>query len=142
MGTQSMQNDIGGFKYSMEAGYAIWTFQGRKLFHQQKEKLWHVSWRPHPPSLLSSQRQAEIRKNIKQFSKRYDAVDEKAKDEARQAFAKSRKEKTDSFRRILDRLEEYKEDKEEETAWMEAWQELIAEQDWETHDSHIEQEIS
>merc|ERR1719199_1182940 len=113
-----MEQAMVGFKYSMEAGYAIWTFQGRKLFHQQKEKLWSVSWRPHPPSLLSTQRQAEIRKNIKQFSKRYDAVDEKAKDEARQAFAKSRRIKTDGFRDILDRLKEYKDDKEEETGWM------------------------
>jgi len=140
--TQSMQNDIGGFKYSMEAGYAIWTFQGRKLFHQQKEKLWHVSWRPHPPSLLAPERQQEIRKNIKQFSKRYDAIDESAKEQARTAFQKIRREKTDSFYEILCRLDDYKADKEEETGWQEAWDSLLSEQEWETHESHFEQEIS
>merc|ERR1711908_44139 len=26
--TQPMRDEVGGFKYQMEAGYAIWTFQG------------------------------------------------------------------------------------------------------------------
>merc|ERR1712048_1483868 len=95
--TQPMQNEMGGFKYSMEAGYAIWTFQGRLLHRQQKEKLWQVSWRPHPPSLLSEQRRENIRKNIKQFSKKYDALDEQAKEAARKEFRKERDEKTAIF---------------------------------------------
>merc|ERR1712061_214785 len=103
-----MQNDLSGFKYSMEAGYAIWTFQGRQLFRQQKEKLWQVMWRPHPPSLLSAKRQKDIKKNHKTFSKRYDAIDEQAKEAARTKLKKERQEREDAFQRVLDRLEEAK----------------------------------
>jgi len=139
--TQSMQNEIGGFKYSMEAGYAIWTFQGRLLHRQQKEKLWQVAWRPHPPSLLSPDRQNKIRKDIKQFSKKYDALDEQAKEAARKAFRAERDEKTSRFQMVLDRLLEYKEDKEPETGWMEAWDQLIEEQAWQTNEEEIEEEL-
>merc|ERR1712151_1365070 len=136
--TQPMQNELGGFKYSMEAGYAIWTFQGRLLHRQQKEKLWQVAWRPHPPSLLSPERQNNIRKNIKQFSKRYDALDDQAKEAARKAFRAERDEKTAIFQEVLDRLHEYKEDREEDTQWQAAWEELLEEQNWE--ENVVEQE--
>merc|ERR1711896_101966 len=52
----------------------------------QKEKLFHIAWRPHPPSLLSQQKQQDIKKNLKQYSRKYDAMDEQAKESARQAF--------------------------------------------------------
>merc|ERR1712228_387007 len=138
--TQPMQNDI-AFKYSMEAGYAIWTFQGRKLLLQQKEKLWQVMWRPHPPSLLSPERQNHIKKNIKQFTKRYDAIDEQAKEVARKKFREERDEKINSFRSVLDRLEEYKAEMEEETGWQEAWDEMEAGKAWEETRSTIEEEL-
>mmetsp|Transcript_54450 Transcript_54450/g.151705 ORF Transcript_54450/g.151705 Transcript_54450/m.151705 type:complete len:701 (+) Transcript_54450:79-2181(+) len=139
--TQPMQSSMGGFKYSMEAGYALWTFQGRLLFRQQKEKLFQVVWRPHPPSLLSAERQQHIRKNIKQFSKKYDALDEHAKEAARKAFKAERDEKTRDFQVILDRLLEHKEVMDEKTGWGEAWEDFTEAQRWETHESSIEQEL-
>jgi len=139
--TQPMESNMGGFKMSMEAGYAMWTFQGRLLHRQQKEKLWHVAWRPHPPSLLSDKRQDDIRKNIKTFSKRYDALDDQAKESARQTFKKERDTKNNHFRNIVERLQDYKEEKEEETGWAEAWEELIESQQWETHETSLEQDL-
>jgi translation initiation factor 3 subunit B len=138
--TQPMQNDM-SFKYSMEAGYAIWTFQGRQLFRQQKEKLWQVMWRPHPPSLLNPDRQNDIKKNIKAFSKRYDAVDEQAKEVARKKFREERDSKINAFQRVLDRLEEHKADMEEETGWQEAWEAMEADKCWEESTSTLEEEI-
>merc|ERR1719281_1864225 len=96
--TQPMRDEGSGFKYQMEAGYAIWTFQGRQLCKFAKDKLFSATWRPHPPSLLSADKQRNIKKNIKTFSKRYDALDEQAKESARSAFKKDRDEKTDAFR--------------------------------------------
>merc|ERR1719247_3476994 len=84
--TQPMKDEIGGIKYQMEAGYAIWSFQGRQLHKVQKEKLFHIAWRPHPPSLLSQSQQQNLRKNLKQYSRKYDAKDEKAKETARAHF--------------------------------------------------------
>merc|ERR1719183_2871919 len=134
-----MQTELCGFKYSMEAGFKIWTFQGRELFHQQKEKLWQISWRPHPPSLLPEAKQREIRKNIKQFSKKYDALDDQAKEQARAAFREDREQKTNAFKTILSRLEEYKEDREEEDGWGEAWASLRESQ--EEEEQTIEEEL-
>jgi translation initiation factor 3 subunit B len=139
--TQPMQNDVAGFKYSMEAGYAVWTFQGRQLFRQQKEKLWQVAWRPHPPSLLSTERQQDIKKNIKQFSKRYDAVDDHAKDVARKKFRDERDSKIDAFTRVLERLQDYKDELDEETGWTEAWELMEEEKGWEETSSTIEKEL-
>lgn len=139
--TQPMQNDIAGFKYSMEAGYAVWTFQGRQLFRQQKEKLWQVTWRPHPKSLLSNERQQDIKKNIKQFSKRYDAVDDHAKDVARKKFRDERDSKIDAFTRVLERLQDYKDEMDEETGWTEACEAMEEEKGWEETSSTIEKEL-
>jgi len=139
--TQPMQNEIGGFKYSMEAGYAIWTFQGRQLHRAQKEKLWQVAWRPHPPSMLANQKQQDIRKNIKQFSKKYDAVDDQAKESARKAFKATRDEANSKFQEVMDRLEDFKLDAYEENGWDQAWEDLLADQAWETQESTIEEEL-
>eukprot|EP00928_Gymnodinium_smaydae_P003345 TRINITY_DN111_c0_g1_i1.p2 TRINITY_DN111_c0_g1~~TRINITY_DN111_c0_g1_i1.p2 ORF type:complete len:704 (+),score=238.21 TRINITY_DN111_c0_g1_i1:105-2216(+) len=139
--TQPMQNEIGGFKYSMEAGYALWTFQGRLLYRQQKEKLWQVAWRPHPPSLLDNKRQNEIKRTIRQFSKKYDAIDEQAKDSLRKAFKAERDSKNRDFQDILDRIADYKDSREDELGWEAAWEELYEAQEWETHEDHLEEEM-
>lgn len=141
--TQPMEtkSDMGYLKYSMEAGYAIWSFQGRLLFRQQKEKLWAVNWRPHPPSLLPKKKQEDIRKNIKTFSKKYDALDESSKEAARQAFRAERDEKTSAFKEILDRLNEYKEEQMQENGWAEAWEAHAESQGWEMSESIVEEEL-
>merc|ERR1719428_2686293 len=116
----------------MEAGYAIWTFQGRKLVGTvQKEKLFAISWRPHPPSMLSDKQQAHIRKNIKQFSKRYDALDEQAKDAARKAFNDDREQRTNAFLTILDRIRDNNDEKLEEIGWKDALDQIFESQNWE-----------
>lgn len=140
--TQPMHNEIAGFKYSMEAGYAIWTFQGRLLFRQQKEKLWQVAWRPHPPSLLPRKEQAEIRKDIKKWSKKYDALDDQAKEAFRAAFRKEREEKTNKFKDILSRLTDFKEECQADNGWAEAWEELVDAQGWEMSESTLEEELN
>lgn len=139
--TQPMTNEMGGFKYSMEAGYAIWTFQGRLMYRQQKEKLWQVSWRPHPPSLLDGKKEGEIRKNIKQFSKKYDALDESAKDSARRAFRAEHEEKNNAFQVVLNRMSEWKKEMDEELGWEAALEALNEEIGWETLEDNIETEI-
>jgi len=141
--TQPHAGELGGIKYQMEAGYAIWTFQGRQLHKQQREKLFHINWRPHPPSLLNVKEQNDIRRNLKQFSRRYDALDESAKDAARQAFQKDRKNRTDEFLEILDRIADYKADKEEENGWADAMADLPNRMEgyWEKVETTIEEEL-
>merc|ERR1711957_269462 len=98
---QDMRDKSGGFRMSAEAGYKIWTVQGRILFAQQKEKLYSCMWRPHPPFLLEDKRQEQIRRGLKQFSKRYDARDEHDKDEARTQFRRQRETKMNAFNEVF-----------------------------------------
>lgn len=139
--TQSMQPDAGAYKYSQEAGYKIWTFQGRVLYQQQKEKLYQIVWRPHPPSLLTTARQAEIKKDIKQFTKKYDTIDEKAKEAARNAIRQEREGKINAFKLVLDRVEEFKADRTEQNGWDEAWNAHFESQGWEQHEQTVEEEL-
>merc|ERR1712060_728656 len=99
---------------------------------------YEIYWRPHPPSLLSKQKQQDVRKNIKQWSKRYDAIDEQAKEAARQAFRKEREEKTNAFNAVLDRLNEWKAEKEEENGWADAVADFLEGQGWTQDDQVIE----
>jgi len=137
--THPMQNEMGGFKVAMEAGYKLWSFQGRNLFQQQKEKLWHIAWRPHPPALLPAQKQAEVRKNIKQYSKKYDALDEQAKESVRAAFKQERQRKTDAFMKVMERLSEWKEEKEDESGWADAVNAYLESQGWEMEEQQVEE---
>mmetsp|Transcript_88344 Transcript_88344/g.285332 ORF Transcript_88344/g.285332 Transcript_88344/m.285332 type:complete len:166 (-) Transcript_88344:365-862(-) len=139
--TQPFSTDQGGYKYSMEAGYALWTFQGRNLYRQQKEKLFQVTWRPHPPSLLPPKKQIDIRKNIKQHSKKYDALDEQAKETARSAFRREREEKTRSFKLVLDRLADWKVEKEEENGWRKAQDAFNENQEWTQEEERHEEQL-
>merc|ERR1712083_870870 len=125
----------------MEAGYAIFTFQGRKLVGTvQKEKLYAIHWRPHPPSLLDEKAQANIKKNIKQFSKRYDALDDLAKESARQAFNKDRDERRSAFKVILDRIADAKDAREEDNGWADAMDDFMGRVNWDHSEEVIEEE--
>eukprot|EP00913_Durusdinium_trenchii_P013626 g12795.t1 len=113
------------------AGFAIWTFQGRVLHRQQKEKLWQIAWRPHPPCLLSQAKQSSIRKNVKQYSKKYDHLDDQAKEAARNAFKNERETKMSHFRKVLERLDDAKHQRSEENGWADAVERHLAGQGWE-----------
>merc|ERR1719223_2196096 len=130
-----------GFKYSQESGMRIWTFQGRNVFTQQKEKLYGTCWRPRPPTLLSAEKSKNIRKNIKQFSKKYDALDDQAKDKARNEFKRDREERLGAFNAIMDRLGDFKREKEEENGWAEAREEFEGEVEWEKVEIKEETEL-
>jgi translation initiation factor 3 subunit B len=142
--TQGLRDgeNTGGYKYQMAAGYAIWNFLGRKLVGEvQREKLFACTWRPHPPSLLSTREQENIRKNIKQFSKKYDAKDEQEKDKARTEFNAERKKRKDAFLEILNRIAESKEQREEDNGWLEAMEAVAENQSWHKTEDVMEDEM-
>ena len=55
----------------MENGFKIWSFHGRLLYEASKDRLFQLSWRPRLPSLLPAEREAEILKNLKSYTKRW-----------------------------------------------------------------------
>lgn len=139
--TQPMQ-EAGAFRFSMEAGYAIWTFQGRCLYRQQKEKLWQIAWRPHPPSLLSAPKQREIRKNIKNIGKKYDQADEQEKMKVIWSLKKEREDKNRDFNKVVDRLMGFQKRHMEEIGWDEAQDRFNTAMAWEENVETVEEIIS
>lgn len=63
-------------QYQLENGYNIWSFQGKLVHHYTKSKFFQFLWRPRPPSLLSKEKEKEIKKNLAEYSKRYQKDDD------------------------------------------------------------------
>ena len=60
-------------RYQLENGYNLWTFQGAPMYAIQKPEFYSFEWRPRPALLLSSEKQAEIKKNLKKYASKFDA---------------------------------------------------------------------
>ncbi|GAB2216127.1 hypothetical protein Droror1_Dr00023895 [Drosera rotundifolia] len=62
--------------HEMENGFIIWSFNGNLLYRILKDHFFQFSWRPSPPSSLSPEKEEEIAKNLKKYSKKYEAEDQ------------------------------------------------------------------
>nr|XP_043610796.1 eukaryotic translation initiation factor 3 subunit B-like [Erigeron canadensis] len=60
----------------MENGFQIWSFNGKQLYRILKDHFFQFLWRPRPPSFLSPEKEEEIAKNLKKYSKKYDVQDQ------------------------------------------------------------------
>jgi len=78
--------------HQMENGYIMWNFMGDHVFKQNIEKFFLFSWRPRTGGLLPADEEAKIKKNLKQYAKRFEEEDQKIKSKAdterREAWAK------------------------------------------------------
>ena len=76
----------------MENGYHLYDFRGTLLREEAIEGFKQLLWRPRPPTLLSKEEQAEIRKNLRNYSKVFDEQDVAKKSSANKAVIESRRE--------------------------------------------------
>jgi translation initiation factor 3 subunit B len=60
----------------LENGYQIRDFKGTVLYESHAEKFRLFSWRPRPPTLVAKDQQRKIRRNLKDYSREFDAEDE------------------------------------------------------------------
>ena len=60
----------------MENGYQIRDFKGTILQDTHLEKFKMFSWRPRPPTLVTKEQQKKIRRNLREYSRGFDAEDE------------------------------------------------------------------
>ncbi|KAJ3674586.1 hypothetical protein LUZ60_005202 [Juncus effusus] len=60
----------------MENGFCIWSFNGKLLYRVPKDQLIQFLWRPRPPSLLTQEQEDEIARELKKYSKKYEAEDQ------------------------------------------------------------------
>jgi translation initiation factor 3 subunit B len=126
--TQAM---AAGIRYQTEAGFQMWTFQGKSLYKTPKEKLFQLAWRPHPPTLLADQKSKDIKANLRTYTKKYDSLDDANKENAKAQQQKERIAQLGKFQEILDRIQAYKDSKFEVTGWKNAIDELESRSPWE-----------
>jgi translation initiation factor 3 subunit B len=123
--------------HEMENGFQIWSFSGKFLYKLSKDHLYQVevlslvvnqsmivfycnvlpftstewyqqfSWRPRPPALLAPEKEEEIMRNLKKYSKKYEQED---RDASNQMTEQERVKRT--------QLEE------EWAAWVAKWKQL------------------
>ena len=60
----------------MENGYQIRDFKGAILYEAHGERFKVFSWRPRPPTLVPRDQQRKLRRNLKEYSREFEAEDE------------------------------------------------------------------
>ncbi|KAI9100011.1 hypothetical protein K1719_024229 [Acacia pycnantha] len=97
--------------HEMENGFNIWSFNGKLLYRILKDHFFQFLWRPRPPSFLSPEKEEEIGRNLKKYSKKYEAEDH----DVSLLLSEQEREK----RRLL---------KEEWDKWVNQWKQLHEEE--------------
>jgi len=64
----------GHFKFAMDNGYILWSFQGRQIYQQSFETFYQFLWRPRE-TLLSKTQVNKVRKDLKKYEKQFDKAD-------------------------------------------------------------------
>eukprot|EP00804_Cyclotella_cryptica_P030997 CCRYP_013570-RA/>CCRYP_013570-RA protein AED:0.07 eAED:0.07 QI:76/1/1/1/1/1/2/86/720 len=105
----TVSQPIGGghFKFAMDNGYILWTFQGKQLSQASFETFYQFQWRPRE-KLFSKEEVAEVAKNIKKYEKQFNAFDEAKKRRLRLEETKEKRKSRATFRATLARLKEWR----------------------------------
>ncbi|XP_044985379.1 eukaryotic translation initiation factor 3 subunit B-like [Hordeum vulgare subsp. vulgare] len=97
--------------HEMENGFQIWSFNGKLIYKISKDHFYQFQWRPRPPSLLTPEKEEDISKNLKRYSKKYEQEDQ---DVSNQVGEQERKRRTQL--------------QEEWLAWVAKWKQLHEEE--------------
>ena len=98
------------WRYSMENGYKIWTFQGTPIVHNPTEQFYQFLWRPRPATLIKGPQKEKIRKGLRdKYYKKFEEEDELVKRSQMSGEARARSEGREWYKAFLARAaEEYK----------------------------------
>ncbi|KAI5067602.1 hypothetical protein GOP47_0018130 [Adiantum capillus-veneris] len=61
--------------HQIENGFNMWSFSGKLLYRLPRDRFFQFLWRPRPPTLLTPEKEDEIAKNLKKYSKKYEIDD-------------------------------------------------------------------
>ena len=88
----------------METGYHIYNSTGTLLREESVQQFKQFTWRPRPPTLLSKDEQKQVRRNLREYSKQFDAQDEAKKSSASQELIAHRRRLVEEWRSWRERL--------------------------------------
>ena len=94
----------------MEAGYIIWTFNGKLLYRVLKDHLYQFLWRPRPPSFLTPEQEEEIANKLNKYSKRYELEDKDVEKQLSEQEHAKRRELKEEWDKCVDEWKRLYED--------------------------------
>lgn len=97
----------GHFKYAMDNGYVIWSFQGKQLSQKNYEHFYQFQWRPRQNILSKEKIQTDVLKNLKKYEKQFDAADKERKMKKTLQESKGKRILRSKFRARMSRLREF-----------------------------------
>lgn len=105
----TVSQPIGGghFKFAMDNGYVLWTFQGKQVSQASFEAFYQFAWRP-CEKLSTKAEIATISKNIKKYEKQFNAFDEAKKRKQRLQETKGKRRNRAEYRATMARLKEWR----------------------------------
>ena len=66
----------GHFKFAMDNGYILWSFQGKQLYQESFETFYQFLWRPRE-SLLTKSEIRKVKNNLKKYEKQFEKEDKR-----------------------------------------------------------------
>ncbi|KAK9980676.1 hypothetical protein ABG768_000267 [Culter alburnus] len=93
---------VSWWSHKVDNAYWLWTFQGRLLQKNNKDRFCQLLWRPRPPTLLSQEQIKAIKKDLKKYSKIFEQKD-------RLSQSKASKELVDKRHLMMEEYRQYKE---------------------------------
>lgn len=92
---------VSWWSHKVDNAYWLWTFQGRLLQKNNKDRFCQLLWRPCPPTLLGQEQIKAIKKDLKKYSKIFEQKD-------RLSQSKASKELVDKRRLMMEEYSRYK----------------------------------
>lgn len=106
---------IGGghFKFAMDNGYVLWSFQGKQLHQQSFETFYQFQWRPRE-LLLTKEETANVVKNLKKYERDFDRADKELAFKRELEATKAKRALRTDFRQRLAKLKQLRNQQKEE----------------------------
>jgi translation initiation factor 3 subunit B len=99
----------------MENGYHMYTFSGQVLREEPLEGFKQWAWRPRPERLLSKDEMKLVRKNLREYSKQFDELDQAKRSSANRAVVEARRRQLNEWLAYRERTTlDLREEREEE----------------------------
>ncbi|KAG7338898.1 translation initiation factor eIF2A [Nitzschia inconspicua] len=95
----------GHFKFAMDNGYILWSFQGKQLYQQSFETFYQLLWRPRE-NLLSKQEIKKVKKNLKNYEKQFEKADKERQRALYLEETKGKRAERKKYRDLLSQLRE------------------------------------
>ncbi|KAL8214149.1 hypothetical protein R6Q57_003598 [Mikania cordata] len=125
--------------HEMENGFNIWSFNGKLLYRILKDHFFQFLWRPRPPSFLSPEKEEEIFKNLKKYSKKYDVQDQDISVLLSEQDREKRKQLKDDWERWVNEWKRYHEEEKMERQMLRDGEASDVEEEYEAKEIEVEE---